>query len=78
VDWRRRKDDKKNWFTGANSPSGAHLVTLFRHSDAVLDACLRLAGRERILATGKLVEVGGKLRELLAVIETVAGERKSS
>ena len=66
----------KNWFTGANGPSGAHLVALFRHSDAVLDACLRLAGRERVIANGKFVEVGEKLKELLAIIEHVAGETK--
>ena len=66
----------KNWFTGANGPSGAHLVALFRHSDAVLDACLRLAGRERVIANGKLMETGKKLRELLALIDHVAGDTK--
>ena len=64
----------KNWFAATNGPSGAHLVALFRHSDAVLDACLRLAGRERIIANRKLVEVREKLRELLTLIEFIADE----
>jgi hypothetical protein len=61
----------KNWFAGANGPSGTHLVALIRHSDTVLDACLRLAGRDRIIANRKLAEARGKLRELLTLIESM-------
>jgi hypothetical protein len=66
----------KNWFSGTNGPSGAHLVALFRHSDAVLDACLRLAGRERIIANRKLIETREKLKELLTLFETMTNDQK--
>jgi hypothetical protein len=62
----------KNWFAGTNGPSGMHLVALFRHSDSVLEACLRLAGRDRIIVDRKLVEARKRLRELLTLIESVS------
>jgi hypothetical protein len=51
-------------------------VALFRHSDAVLDACLRLAGRERIIANRKLIETREKLKELLTLFETMTNDQK--
>ena len=62
----------KNWFAGTNGPSGAHLVSMCRHSDVVLDACLRLAGRERIVADRKVIETREKLKELLRLFEAMA------
>ena len=62
----------KNWFAGTNGPSGAHLVSMFRHSDVVLDACLRLAGRERIIADRKVIETREKLKELLTLFEAMS------
>jgi len=62
----------KNWLAGANGPSGPHLITLFRHSDAVLGRCLLLAGRERALANAHLPLVRTKLRELLEILEITA------
>jgi hypothetical protein len=59
----------KNWLAGTNGPSGVHLIALFRHSDAVLNACLRLAGRERVIADRNLSELREKLRELLILLE---------
>jgi hypothetical protein len=59
----------KNWFAGTNGPSGAHLVRLFRHSDIVLHACLRMAGRDNLIANLKLAEVREKLGELLTLME---------
>ncbi len=59
----------KNWFAGTNGPSGANLIDLFRHSDEMLEACLFLAGRERIVASRRSLEVQTKLRELLALLE---------
>src|SRR3954470_16619313 len=54
----------KNWFAGTNGPSGGHLISLFRHSDEVLEACLLLAGRDRVLAHTKFAAARHKLREL--------------
>lgn len=62
----------KNWLAGTNGPSGPHLITLFRHSDAVLGRCLLLAGRERALANAHLPLVRTKLRELLEILEITA------
>jgi hypothetical protein len=61
----------KNWFAGTNGPSGAHLLALFRHSDEVLEACLLLAGRDRVMANLRFAAAGKKLRELLAILESV-------
>ncbi len=36
----------KNWIQGQNGPSGAGLVVLMRHSDAVTEAVLALADRQ--------------------------------
>src|SRR3981189_1752331 len=39
----------KNWLGGTRGPTGAHLLSLARHSDEVLNAVLRLSGREAVL-----------------------------
>ena len=67
----------KNWLAGAHGPRGEHLLTLVRYSDAVLEVFLRLAGRERVIVSGKLVEVRAKLRELLSVIDQAADTEKA-
>ena len=61
----------KNWTAGTHGPRGEHLLTLVRYSDTVLEVFLRLAGRERVIASGKLVEVRTKLKELLTLIDQV-------
>jgi hypothetical protein len=60
----------KNWFAGTNGPSGNHLIALLRHSDEVLEACLLLAGRDRVLAHTKFDAALQKLRELLAILDS--------
>jgi len=68
--WTRAKERTvKNWLAGTNGPSGPHLITLFRHSDAVLGQCLLLAGRERALANAHLPLVRAKLGELLEILD---------
>ena len=42
----------KYWFAGDRGPSGDHLISLARHSDAVLCVVLALAGRLIIDGTG--------------------------
>lgn len=58
----------KNWFEGKNSPNGENLVELVRHSDAILEVLLLMAGREDILAGKLLVDARGKLVEMLEII----------
>lgn len=56
----------KNWMAGTSGPRGDHLVGLIRHSDAVLTAVLRLAGREQALAVVDLAAVRRRLVEMEA------------
>ena len=39
----------KNWLGGTRGPTGEHLLSLIRRSDEVLNAVLRLTGREAVL-----------------------------
>ena len=41
----------KNWVGGTRGPTGEHLLSLVRHSDAVLGAVLRLSGRASTLVS---------------------------
>jgi len=64
----------KNWFSGANGPSGAHLVALVCNSDEVLKAFLALAGRGGVFAAKKLVDARDKLAEMLELIRSMTEE----
>ena len=46
-----------NWLLARNGPSGTALVMLMRHSDAVTEAVLALAGRDEHSAAVRLVKV---------------------
>ena len=59
----------RNWFEGKNGPSGDNLIGLMRHSDAVLDSVLSLAGRDQLRPTGGLARVRRQLVDLLAEID---------
>jgi len=59
----------RNWLEAKNAPSGANLVILIRHSDAVLEAVLGLSGRHGILATGALFGLRDQLREIVEAID---------
>lgn len=63
----------KNWFSGANGPSGAHLIVLAGNSEEVLEAFLVLAGHRQVLTAKKLVDARNKLAELLEQINSLAG-----
>jgi hypothetical protein len=55
----------KNWIAGTRGPAGEHLILLLRNSNAVLEAVLRLAGRESSVAVLNLRETRTKLLETL-------------
>jgi hypothetical protein len=59
----------KNWMAGSHGPSGEHLISLLRHSDEVLAGLLSLAGREEAVAAMRLVEVRGRLKTVLQLID---------
>lgn len=55
----------RNWFEGRNGPSGANLVLLIRHSDAVFESVLKAAGRRPALTAIRAAALRGQLRSLL-------------
>lgn len=60
----------RNWFDARNGPSGQHLVTLMRHSPAVVEAVLAMAGQ------GSLIEaklVGDALDRVRQILERLGG-----
>ena len=59
----------KTWFAATRGPSGEHLVTLVRHSDAVLDSFLRLSARERAPADQTVAVIRARLIELLLLVD---------
>src|SRR6516164_10253630 len=68
----------KNWFAGRRGPRGEHLLSLVRHSSAVLEAVLRLAGREQLIAGKMLLDVRSTLLKMLASIDATIPERERS
>jgi len=62
----------KNWLSGSSGPSGAHLVALVHHSDEVLEAVLRLAGREQVLLAMKVFDARDQLIEALELLRASA------
>ena len=58
----------KNWLAAKSGPSGEHLVALIRHSDAVFDAFVRLAGRDQAIAAKKLIDARDALVKMLKII----------
>ena len=65
----------KNWLAGRYGPNGEHLIRLFRHSHEVLEALLRLAGREEVIATQELVTVREVLAHALVQIDLLTGKQ---
>jgi hypothetical protein len=66
----------KNWLAGRYGPNGDHLICLFRYSNAVLDAFLRLAGREQAIHAKRLVALRAALADALMQIDSSIGERR--
>jgi hypothetical protein len=63
----------KNWLSGRGAPCGFHLVSLARNSDEVLQVFLVLAGRGDLVAAKKLMDVRGRLHEMLTTIDELIG-----
>lgn len=59
----------RNWFAANNGPNGENLVVLVRHSEAVLETVLQLAGRQDLVTARKLSGAREKLREMLEMID---------
>jgi hypothetical protein len=59
----------KNWLGGTRGPTGEHLLSLIRNSDAVLNAVLRLAGREAVLPQVSLRHLRSGLVKIIENID---------
>lgn len=68
----------KYWFSGSRGPSGAHLIALARHSDAVLSVFLERAGRQNLTGQSRLWEARDRLRELLRMVQDVLDDEGGS
>ncbi|OSI34586.1 hypothetical protein [Bradyrhizobium canariense] len=58
----------KNWFSAKNGPTGRHLVDLVRTSDEVLEAVLRMSGRNDLIVAKKLGDSKQMLLKMLKLI----------
>jgi len=61
----------KNWISGSHGPSGEHLVSLIRHSDAVLVSVFAMAGRGDAIVAFQLIELREKIEEIRELIDAV-------
>ena len=59
----------RNWFEGANGPSGEHLVMLMNHSSAVTRTVLRLAGRADLVQTTLVADARDRVRQILTLLD---------
>lgn len=66
----------KNWLAGTSGPRGEHLIDLIRHSDTVLEAILRLADREQIIAANRITGARNILMETLQQLDACMEEGK--
>ena len=64
----------QNWIYARNGPNGAGLVVLMRHSDAVMDAVLSLAGRPEAREQAKLALAVRQLRTAAASLLDCLGQ----
>lgn len=63
----------KAWLAGISGPSGDHLISLLRHSDAAFAAVLRISGRHTISGRDDLVVARRYLVDALAALDKATG-----
>jgi hypothetical protein len=64
----------KNWVTGIRGPTGEHLISLARHSDAVFEVIIRAAGRESLLIALLLIDAREKLAAALEILDQLVAD----
>ncbi len=64
----------QNWLYARNGPSGAGLVVLMRHSDAVTSAVLALADRSELQRSAVLQRASDELRSAIAYFLDCLGQ----
>ena len=65
----------RNWFEGKNGPSAENLVTLIQHSDEVLNAVLRLAGRQELAMASDLSRLQEQMRAAVQAMDELGDGR---
>jgi hypothetical protein len=63
----------KNWLAGTHSPNGEHLISLAKHSDAVLMYILAAANRPGLSAGVRWINTRNLLLELIREIDVSLG-----
>jgi hypothetical protein len=61
----------KNWLSGANGPSGEHLLEIIRNSDLVFECVLQLVDRRSVLSHRNLEELRERLQTTTKLISEV-------
>ncbi len=64
----------RNWFEGRNGPSGANLMALIKHSDAVFEAVLALSSRQQNLPALQIDKLRVQLLATLTLIDEVPSQ----
>jgi hypothetical protein len=64
----------KNWVTGIRGPTGEHLISLARHSDAVFEVIIRAAGRESLLIALQLIDAREKLAAAQEILDQLVAD----
>src|SRR5262249_56373053 len=64
----------KNWVTGIRGPTGEHLISLARHSDAVFEVIIRAAGRETLLIALQLIDAREKIVAAIEILDQLVAE----
>jgi len=68
----------KNWLSGANGPSGEHLLKLIRNSDRVFECVLALSDRKAALSYSNLEEILSALQATAETLSKVIKAEQSS
>jgi hypothetical protein len=59
----------RNWFDARNGPNGDHLLSLTRHSAAVLETVLGLSGHLALLKFQLVAHARDRVRDILLMLE---------
>ncbi|MCJ2013136.1 hypothetical protein [Methylobacterium sp. J-076] len=68
----------KNWFSGTCAPRGHHFRSLVQHCPEMLEAFLASVGRRDRIAFARVEEARERLREALAVLDSMTPDDKSN
>lgn len=62
----------RNWFEARNGPSGEHLIMLMRHSPAIVEAVLAMAGHVQLLRAKLVADAQNRVREILVMVDDMS------